>query len=173
MGEQMKDFNDAFDDWVDKWDKAVQDGVFKDAPKPPSTCTHTSKDSFFGPRQDDHTSDIKSSDSEYWRAIHSVADGVEMQRLDEADMGVSPLAGESPNPVRRETEGKDQELEPRPLGVTFDEEDVKSLESMKVKLHELERKVALMDGEKDYGSQVKAMIEKIDELSNKMCRPKN
>jgi hypothetical protein len=44
---------------------------------------------------------------------------------------------------------------------------------MKVKLHELEDKIAAMDDKGDYESQVKAMIEKIGELSDKMCRPKN
>ena len=66
----------------------------------------------------------------------------------------------------------DQELKPGPLGLTFSEEDIKKLEEMKVKLHELENKIAAMD-DKGYESEVKAMIEKIGEISDKMCRPKN
>ena len=173
MKDAFESSKDDFDGWVDKWDKALKADIFKDAPKLPSTAPHTSDDSFFGIQQSNPSDSISSSDASYWKAISSVADGgVDMQRIDESDMGVSPLAGDGPNPVRRETEGKDQQMDARPLGLTFDEEDIKSLEDMKVKLHELENKIASMD-ERDYGSQVKAMIDKIDELSNKMCRVKN
>lgn len=163
---------DNFDKWVDQWDKAVQDGIFKDAPKPPSTSKNTSDSSFFGLRQDNPTDSIDPTDASYWNAISSVADGgVDFQRLDEADTGVAPLAGPGPNPVRRETEGKDQEIKPRSVGLTFDEEDIKNLEQMKIKLHELESKAAAM-GENNYDDQISAMIAKIDELSNSMCKPK-
>jgi len=172
MKDALEASKDDFDNWVDKWDKALQSDIFKDAPKPPSTSKHASDDSFFGLQQSNQTDSIQSSDSEYWRAINAVADGgVDMQRLDEADMGVAPLAGASPNPVRRETEGKDQNLDPRPLGSTFDEDDIKSLEDAKMKLYDLESKVATMD-DKDYSPQIKAMIAKIDELSDKMGQVK-
>lgn len=172
MKDAFESSKEDFDGWVDKWDKALKGDIFKDSPKLPSTAPQTSDNSFFGLQQTNPTDSISSSDADYWKAISSVADGgVDMQRIDESDMGNSPLASDDPNPVRRETEGKDQELDSRPLGLTFDEEDIKSLEDMKLKLHELENKIASMD-DKDYGAQVKAMIEKIDELSNKMCRAK-
>ena len=170
MKDAFESSKEDFDGWVDKWDKALKGDIFKDAPKLPSTAPQTSDNSFFGLQQTNPTDSINSSDADYWKAISSVADGgVDMQRIDESKVGDSPSDG--PNPVRRETEGRDQELEPRPLGATFDEEDIKSLEEMKVKLYELENKIASMD-DKDYGAQVKAMIEKIDDLSNKMCRAK-
>lgn len=174
MKDAFEASKDDFDNWVDKWDKALADGVFKDAPKIPGTAPQTSHDSFFGLQQSNPTDSINSSDADYWRAINAVADGgVEMQRIDESDTGVSPLASDGPNPVRRETEGPDQELEPRQLGLTFSEDDIRQLEEMKVKLHELENKIAAMDDKGDYESRVKAMIDKIGELSDKMCRPKN
>jgi hypothetical protein len=169
----MNDAFDAskedFDGWVDKWDKALKSGVFNDAPKIPSTAPHTSQDSFFGLQQTNPTDSIRSSDADYWRAISSVADGgVEMQRIDESDA----VSVDLPNPVRKSTEGTDQDLKPAPLGLTFSEEDVRKLEEMKIKLHELENKIAAMEDKGDYESQVKAMIDKIGELSDKMCRPK-
>lgn len=170
MKDAFEASKDDFDSWVDKWDKALADGVFKDAPKIPGTAPQTSQDSFFGLQQSNPTDSINSSDADYWRAINSVADGgVEMQRIDESDA----VSVDLPNPVRKSTDGMDQELKPAPLGLTFSEEDIKKLEEMKVKLHELENKIAAMDDKGNYESQVKAMLEKIGELSDKMCRPKN
>jgi hypothetical protein len=168
MKDALEASKDDFDNWVDKWDKALQSDIFKDAPKPPSTSKHTSDDSFFGLQQSNQTDSIQSSDSEYWRAINAVADGgVDMQRIDEADA----ISVNLPNPIRKSTEGKDQDLEPNSLGLTFTEDDIKKLEEMKIKLHELQSKIAAMD-EKDYSSQINAMISKIDELSDKMGQSK-
>lgn len=155
---------DDFEDMVSKWDQALEKGIFKDAPKPPSTSTHTSDDSFFGFKQDNPTDSIAGSDAEYWRAISSVADGgVEFQRLDES------TEEDGPNPVRKGTEGPDSDLSDKAISATFNEDDVKKLEEMKVKLHELQDKVAEM-GEKKYEDQVKSLISKIEELSNRMGR---
>lgn len=162
---------DDFDGWVQKWDKALEDGIFKDEPRPANPSKNTSDSSFFGLRQDNPTDAIDDMDAKYWNAISSMADGgVDFQRLDE-DMGAASLASPSPNFVRRETEGPDQDLKPRSVGLTFDENDIKQLEEMKIKLDELQNKAAAM-GDKNYDTQIGAMMAKIDELSNSMCRPK-
>jgi hypothetical protein len=169
----MSNIEDDFEGWVKKWDDAQREGIFKDAPKPANPSGNTSDHSFFGLRQDNPTNSIDDVDAKYWNAISSMADGgvdSDIQRIDE-DMGVAGLAAPSPNPVRRETEGKDQEIKPRSMGLTFDEEDIRNLEHMKIKLHELESKAAAM-GEKNYDSEIKAMISKIDAISNSMCKPK-
>lgn len=172
MKDALEKSKDDFDGWVAKWDKALQDKVFGDTPKIPSTGDATADFSFFGLRQDNHSDNINPSDADYWNAINSVADGgVEMRRLDEADAGMAPLAGLDPNPVRRGTEGKDQDLAPEQLGVTFDEKDVSDLADMKVKLHDLGSKNAEM-GDDDQASRLAAMIKQIDDLSDRMCRPK-
>lgn len=156
-----------FDGWLEKWDSALEKGIFGDDPKPPSTCRNTSDQSFFGLRQDNPTDSIDSGDSQYWRAISSVADGgVDFQRLDEADA----VSLDLPNPIRKSTEGKDQDLKPGPLGATFTEEDLLELEEMKKKLHELESKAAAMDGKDEQRSKIESMIKKIDELSDKLGR---
>lgn len=166
MRESLDKAKQDFDSWVDKWDAALQKGIFGDPNKVPSTSPGTSDESFFGLRQDNPTDSISNSDSEYWRAINAVADGgVEMHRLDESDAVSINL----PNPIRKSTEGKDQDVEPDRLGATFSKEDIEELESMKKKLCELECKSAEM-GEKDYGIQIKSMIKKIDELSDKLGR---
>jgi hypothetical protein len=168
MREGLESAKDDFDGWVAKWEKALSDGVFGDSAKLPSTAPATSDFSFFGPRNDNPTADIDPSDSAYWRAIDSVADGgVEMQRLDEADAVSTDL----PNPVRKSTEGKDQDLAPDQLGLTFDEKDISDLEGMKVKIHELGSKSAEM-GDDDYFDKIEGMIKKLDDLSDRMCKPK-
>lgn len=159
---------DEFDDLVSKWDKALNSDIFKSAPSIPSTADQTSINSFFGPMHSNPTDEIKDADAKYWNAINSTASGVDipMERLDEV-YSLKSLV-EDPNPIRKGTEGKDQELTPTALGVTFSEEDVESLADMKSKLHELGNKMASMEG-KDYSSQIKELISKIDDLSDKMC----
>lgn len=166
MSDPMERQKQDFDGWLEKWDSALEKGIFGDSLKPPSTSKPTSDESFFGLRQDNPTDSIDSADAQYWRAIDSVADGgVEMQRLDEVDSVSLNL----PNPVRKSTEGKDQDLKPGPLGLTFSEEDLLELEDMKKKLHELESKAAVMDG-KNHASQIESMIKKIDHLSDRLGR---
>jgi hypothetical protein len=168
MKDEFESSKDDFDGWVAKWDKAVSDGLFKATPTPPSTAPATSDFSFFGLRNDNHTDEIKDSDSAYWKAIDSVADGgVEMQRLDEADA----VSIDLPNPVRKSTEGKDQDLKPLQLGLTFDEKDISDLEKLKVKLHDLGSKSAEMDSDDNF-DKIEGMIKQLDDLSDRMCRPK-
>lgn len=166
MRDSIEKAKQDFDDWVGKWDAALAKGIFEAPPSPPSTSKDTADHSFFGLRQDNHTDSIDRMDSEYWRAINSVADGgVEMQRLDESDA----VSTELPNPIRKSTEGQDQAMEPPQLGVTFTEDDIRQLEEMKVKLHDLQSKAAAME-EKNYASQISAMIKKIDAMSDKLGR---
>lgn len=166
MSESMDNAKQEFDGWVDKWDAALQKGIFGDPKKIPSTSPGTSDESFFGLRQDNPTDSINGADSDYWRAINAVADGgVEVHRLDEADA----ISVDLPNPIRKSTEGKDQDMEPKQLGATFSDKDLEDIADMKKKLCDLECKAAEM-GENDYESQIKAMIKKIDDLSNKLGR---
>jgi hypothetical protein len=166
MGESMDGAKQEFDGWLDKWDAALEKGIFGDSKKVPTPSAGTSDQSFFGLRQDNPTDSISDSDSAYWNAINAVADGgVEIQRLDESD----PVSLNLPNPIRKSTEGKDQDMEPRQLGATFTDAELNELAEMKKKLCDLECKAAEM-GDKDYGSQIKSMIEKIDDLSNKLGR---
>jgi hypothetical protein len=166
MRESIEKDKGEFDGWLDKWDAALEKGIFGPSSRVPGTSKSTSDESFFGLRQDNPTDHIDRLDSQYWNAINSVADGgVEMQRLDESD----PISINLPNPVRKSTEGKDQDMEPKQLGATFSKEDIEEIAQMKKRLCDLECKAAEM-GERDYGSQIKAMIKKIDELSDKLGR---
>lgn len=165
MSDSIERAKQDFDGWMDKWDDALKKGIFGDT-KVPTTSKGTSDESFFGLRQDNPTDSIDARDSEYWRAINAVADGgVEMLKLNEADS----KSKDPPNPVKKGTEGKDQDLEPEQLGLTFSKEDLEELDEMKKKLHDLGSKVAEMD-DKDYAKQIESMIKQIDELSDKLGR---
>jgi hypothetical protein len=170
MKDAFEASKDDFDSWVDKWDKAQKSDIFKAPQNLPSTAPQTSQNSFFGMQQFNPTDDIKSTDAEYWNAIYSTSDGVDapMERIDEADATSLNL----PNPIRKSTEGKDQNLTGDAIGSTFSEEDIENLAEMKVKLHELESKIATMENNERYQSQVKDLIKKIDDLSDKMCGKK-
>ena len=166
MSESIDQAKQDFDDFVSKWDAAVEKGIFNSPSTPPSTTKGTADHSFFGLRQDNHTDSIDDVDAKYWSAINAVADGgVDTQRLDEADA----VSVNLPNPIRKSTEGKDQNMEPDQLGVTFSEEDIEELDKMKKKLHELESKVASMDGN-DRKSDISGLLKRIEDLSDKLGR---
>lgn len=158
-------YKQDFDNWVDKWEKALEGDIFKSS-SIPSTSNQTSVNSFFGPINTNPTEEISDKDVQYWSAINAASDGVDtVQRIDE-ELDYKPY--NSPNPVRRGTEGPDQDLSDVALDATFNEEDLKKLEEMKIKLYSLESKIAEMQSESEYASQVKSLIEKIEDLSNKM-----
>lgn len=166
MRDSIEKSKQDFDGWVEKWDDALRKGIFGDSPKLPSTCKNTSDESFFGLRNDNHTDSIEDSDATYWSAINSVADGgVDMVRLDESEVKSTNL----PNPIRRSTEGKDQNLDSKAVDATFDESDLLELEDMKKKLHDLESKAA-SNHEDDRRSQIEAMMKRIDALSDRLGR---
>lgn len=183
-----------FTDYCDKWEKALSDGVFNDAPKPASPTPQTADPSYFGPVNTNPTAGPEEADWRYWDAIYQASDhsGMAPDPLEAASdqlmtdshnrrlAGLPELNEASkkkhrdfpPNPVSVDTGGKDQDLTPEALGQTFDEKDIKSLEEMKIKLYELESKVAgaLGKGNSDrsFQSQIDGLKKRIDDLSTQM-----
>lgn len=80
----------------------------------------------------------------------------------------------SPNPIKQQTVGKDQDVTPQSLNATFSNEDLEKLEDMKSKLHELKDKANKADGLGDkaeaFLKQIEDLTEKIDQLSDSMCK---
>ena len=64
---------EEFDDYVAKWEKAQQDGIFQN-PETPEVNPQTSTGSFFGFTHTNPTHDVNQTDKEYWNAINSAAD---------------------------------------------------------------------------------------------------
>lgn len=73
----MSDFiekqKNEFEDFINKWETAVEKGLF-DSPKLPDVNHQTSTGSFFGFNNTNNTDEVKLSDNEYWNAINSAAD---------------------------------------------------------------------------------------------------
>ena len=173
---------DQLDKWADMWDQAQEKGIFDDGPGLPTPSPHTSNDSFFGLQNTHPTDTIQDSDAKYWADLHNTPElgGVkEDELLQEAtDRGQSwtdPKAQNKkypPNPLRVDSGGEDQKLEPQQLGVTFDEKDIEELIDIKNRLHELENKMIAtsMTGNstKTAESRIESLKKKLDELSSAM-----
>lgn len=160
-----------FDNWVDMWEKAQASGVFDNAPKPACPSRQTADVSFFGASEANPTEGPSDFDAQYWNQIYSLSNGEEPEMLHE-DRNPNP---HQPNPVDVASFGTDQDMKPAPLGMTFDEEDLKKLEGMKMQLHELGDKLAGAMGKGDnfkkFETKIASLTKQIDELSSSMTRP--
>lgn len=174
MRENFELHKDEFLNYVDQWEKAQKEDIFKDMPKPPGTASQTSNLSFFGAIDSNPSESPNDNDLAYWSAIYQTSlDNLgsnSNNMLVEQDLQKLKHQEKSPNPIRSETEGKDQDLQPKQLGLTFTEEDFNNLQEMKIKLHDLESKLAEMNDEKSQTiqSQINSLKEKIDEISSSM-----
>ena len=79
---------------------------------------------------------------------------------------------QSANPIRVASVGKNQDLNPQSLGLTFSQQDIEELAEMKVKLHTLQDQLNSFEGRgqngKKFESQIETLKQKIDELSDAM-----
>lgn len=174
MRENFELHKDEFLNYVDQWEKAQKENIFGDDSKPAGTSPQTSNLSFFGAIDSNPTESPRDTDLAYWSAIYQTSiDNLASSSnnvITEQDAEKLKHQEKSPNPIKSETEGKDQDLQPKQLGVTFTEEDFKNLEEMKIKLHDLESKLAEMNDEKSQTiqSQINSLKDKIDEISTSM-----
>jgi hypothetical protein len=174
-----------FDKWCSQWDAALESGAFKkddedqNVPSP-----QTSDTSFFG-LQNTHPTDAPAEDdSEYWKDVYKMSsylgDKVESPEQMLHDSKVAqPVVTEGlqdkkskfpPHPRQYDAKGVDQSLSPETLGVTFDEEDIKKLEQMKLQLYELEVKYNTAAANGESGQKIEQQIadlkKKFEEFSS-------
>jgi hypothetical protein len=153
---------DDLNQWAEKYEKAVKDGVFADAPQEHTPSQQTAKStSFFGPYDAN------------WRSISGVApDLIQEQQYDANKAAKASGVHSTPNPPRFNTLGPDQAGSPESLGATYNDEDLDKLADLKAKLHELLVKVTKYETDgKSVGSldkQVQDLTAKIDDLSTAM-----
>lgn len=162
-----------FDDWCDKWEKAKSDGIFENAPKHfPSQ--QTASVSFFGSVNTDPSDGVSERDADYWNTVHNMSANGELapkEVFTESTIdkdGIKKVADairQSPNPIRPNTIGMDQELEPEQLGVTYSKEDLEKIEETKAKLHEMGDKINSLLG---LGKRSDAMEKKMESLKEKL-----
>ena len=173
---------DQFDKWQKQWDDALNQDVFKDLPQ--SQEVQGEIDFFgFGNLSKESESKAKDADSKYWNQVYALsmsqspsglAGQSELFTEEETEKVGSITTSEKqleypPNPVTVDSGGKDQDLSPESMGLTFDEKDIQDLADMKLKLHTLEDKLAANPNTKsNLTSQVTSLKEKIDELSSLM-----
>jgi hypothetical protein len=196
----MADYRTDFQKMCDQWDKACQDGVFKNAKKPPvpapdqyaaPSATSPAENSFgMSPQMAAIAANSENiNDADYWSAIFKLSRGEQVEniprggRLDPnpnqtAEMiqeGTWPAKG--PNPVTLYSQGKDSKYQ---KSYWFDVEDLGKLNRMKEDLHALGDKLATQDGKVQVPSkksesimkQIKNLQREIDTLSNTLTLPK-
>jgi TolA-binding protein len=174
MSDFMDKQKDEFDDFVSKWEKAQQDGVFKGA-ELPNVNPQTSTGSFFGFTQTNPTDSAAATDKEYWNAINMAANDWDPNSNgvinEEADHKSVPS-----NPVAKDTLGCDQSFDPQSLGKTFTEEDIEKLTELKQELFKLENKLMTSLGfgddknQKKIQTQIESIKKEIGKLSDEMGR---
>jgi hypothetical protein len=174
---------DDFDKWCDQWDKALDDGVFEGAPKPPVSEPRAD---FFGqyngPPDDDQVSSV---DAQYWHDVYRAAiggydmddpnndfadgnEGLMSEDHKAIDKAAADALAHSHNPIDPTTVGKDQDID-----VDGNEQEVKDIEElseMKVRLEKLESRLNANYTENKSITGVQKQIDtlrnQIDELSD-------
>lgn len=171
----MSDFMDKqkqeFDDFIDKWEKAQEQGVFRDT-KLPEINPQTSTGSFFGFTQTNNSDSANQTDQEYWNAINLAADDHDPKVINESLEHKSTPT----NPVAKDTLGCDQKLSPQSLGITYTEEELEKLSELKKELYSLENKMLTSMGFGDdknikkIETQIESVKKEIHKLSDSMGR---
>ena len=67
------DTKDNFDKWVDQWEKAQADGIFKDASKPIVPTENKQVDDFFGNHRPNNGTRLQDVDAEYWNSVYRMS----------------------------------------------------------------------------------------------------
>ncbi|RDJ35287.1 MAG: hypothetical protein DWQ19_10760 [Crenarchaeota archaeon] len=187
---------DQFDQWVDQWDKAQEEGIFEKPETPHTPSAQSADSSFFGYTNNlNADSSIEEPDAHYWDSVYELSKdcGVEERKLDDdphaddldgdliqEDIDVDPkyMADsmlKSANPVRPSSVGKDQDVSsPVSVGATYDVSDLEQLEKVKTKLHNLIGKLNGMEavGKSDakLEQQIASLSKQLDEISDSLNR---
>ena len=170
---------DDINKYADIWDKALEKGIFKDAPKPAQPRNLDAEDAqdFFGQNlsaEYDPDVQLNEVDIKYWAKISKMADPnyINEEIAPKEDIKKSSdKVGSAHNPIRPETIGKDQEPRVTQNWGTGGKEHFQ-LEDLKKKLEQMESKLnSLMGKDKPTeSSQVKidSIKKQIDDLSDSL-----
>lgn len=184
---------DQFDNWTKQWEKAQEDGIFANAPKPPQVRPQHSAD-FFGqyPTLD---APANQSDLEYWKQVYDRsrhqgdapdlageeviteqrATGrkvvAEQQSPSKKELGeVAKKLFNGPNPIYPYSLGKDQDL--KVTDNWTDGKELVELNNIRVELEKLESKLNALEGlgksGKDVEGKIAQLRNKADELSDSL-----
>lgn len=185
-----KTFNyEDLEGWVQKWDKAQEEGIFDKPEGPPAISKQTVTPDYFNLTHDETSEDapLNECDSKYWSDLYEltkrygenvVGDYLsgklnEAVSVDKKSMADSLLS--SANPIRPSTVGNDKSLtDPVALGATYDVADLQKLEDLKLRLHGLIDKLNGFDTKggsvTKLESQIESLQKQIDEMSNGLSK---
>lgn len=62
-----------FEKWQDQWDKAIEDNIFQDAPKPPVPSSEVGASDFFGNYRPGDETSLNDVDGEYWDRVYKLS----------------------------------------------------------------------------------------------------
>jgi hypothetical protein len=191
-------YNDKqnIENWAEKYEKAVADGVFNEPNQEVKPTPKTSEETFFGSQNCHPTDNIADNDADYWRNVysrtanpnyrvdskgelindHAITEASylqqEQKKADPELVKTVEKIVTAANPIQYHTAGKDQDLTPQSLGLTFSPEDVNDLSEMKIRLHDLQDQLNSFEGRgtngKKFESQIASLKAKIDDLSDSL-----
>ena len=180
MNSEYEETQDNFEKWCGQWDKALEDGTFEDAPKPPVSEPRAD---FFGqyngPEAGDEISDV---DAQYWKDVYKTAlsgdandqtdpvIGGDMMNEDHKKVSgdAADAVAYAHNPIDPTTAGKDQDVDSD--GNDEEVKDIEELSEMKVRLEKLESRLnaAYTEGKsmRSVQKQIDGIRTQIDDLSD-------
>lgn len=179
----MSEYRQDIEDFAKIWDKALADGVFKDAPKTMPTSLDLSNDDgadFFGQHRNaeyDIDAPINEADARYWVELSkNAADrssyfnpiNEEREVSKEEAEKASKKLGSTFNPVYPNTIGKDQDMKVAKNWAMGGEELTK-LEDLKKRLHSLESELNKLGVNKPATDKQDSTLQKsIDDLKKQV-----
>ena len=149
VGDALSDGD--FGKWCDQWDKALEDGLFDDAPKPNTPSSPPDLSDYDAESLPDQSVDgmLNEVDTEYWKSVYNLSSN-QGDAPDVTKEANSPKAKElgkramvvanEPNPVRINTVGKDQDAR----SDSSTSEAFQKLTELKKELHLIGNKLAEM-----------------------------
>lgn len=178
---------DDLEDWMVKWEKAQEGGIFDGLNTPPKTSPALSQFS----NDIDYGGEFGSEDAAYWASTPKdvyvdplenslLQENVKRQKagknylgkadIKEAVVGIDRNNAVSSNPTKFSTTVSDQDYQP----IWFTQKDFENLENIKAELHSLQDKLNMVEGsgksDKKLDSRINKMRERVDELSNELVR---
>lgn len=177
------DKENQFNNWVDQWDKALADGVFKDIPKEELRVDtdEPSTSSFFGNLNINTNSTPSEEDVTYWKDLSNYSEDTilnEAKKAKKTEETEQPKIADlvkksanNANPIVMDTVGKDAKGKPAKKGFASNKA-IEELAELKKKLHSLENEIltkeALGKDFKNLEKEMKKIYSLIDNVSDEL-----
>jgi len=171
------DVRNDLEKYADQWQKALADGVFADAPKPPKPVP---QEDFFGQYPTlDVEETLNEVDAKYWNQVYRLSQNAgdapdilsEDARPTETELkDFAKAVSSAANPIYPSSIGKDQDVSVTPNWT--DGKELTELAELKANLEKLESKLnaeeAMGKDGKSIHSKIESLKKQIDELSDSL-----